>query len=85
MRKMLNEGNQMHNFIPCLRTIVIPFYYGSGSGSGTVFNYDSGSNFLARYGSGSASQKVKVPTVKVPVHKNAGKKAIFKTPLTPKG
>jgi hypothetical protein len=37
---------------------VIPFYYGSGSGS----------DFLARYGSGtgSASQKVTVPTVPVP-------------------
>jgi hypothetical protein len=43
---------------------VIPFYYGSG----TVINYRSGSDFLARYGSGSgsASQKVTVPTVPVP-------------------
>ncbi len=40
-----------------------PFYYGSGSGSGTVINYGSGFDFLARYGSGSASQKVTVPTV----------------------
>jgi hypothetical protein len=31
--KMLNEGNQTHNFI-------------SGSGSGTVINYGSGSDFL---------------------------------------
>ncbi len=52
---------------------MIPFYYGSGSGSGTVINYgsDSGSDFLARYGSSSgssyASQKVTVPTVPVPV------------------
>ncbi len=38
-----------------VRTLVIPFYYGSGSG--TVLNY----------GSGSASQKVTVPTVPVPV------------------
>ncbi len=39
------------------------FYYcsGSSSGSGTVFNYGSGSDFLARYGSGSASKKVTVP------------------------
>ncbi len=48
-----------------VRTLVIPFY----DGSGTVINY--GSNFLARYGSnsgsGSASQKVTVPTVPVPV------------------
>ncbi len=46
---------------------MIPFYYGfgSGSGSGTVINY--GSDFLAHYGSGSASQKVTVPTVPVSV------------------
>jgi hypothetical protein len=45
-------------------------YYSSGSGScsGTLINYGSGSDFLARYGfgSGSASQKVSVPTVPVP-------------------
>jgi hypothetical protein len=39
---MLNEGNQIHNFI-------------SSSGSGTVINYDSGSDFLTSYGSGSGS------------------------------
>ena len=39
-----------------VRTFVIPFYYGSGSGS----------HFLACHGSGSASQKVTVPTVPVP-------------------
>jgi hypothetical protein len=56
-----------------VRTFVIPFFYGSGScsGSGTVINYGSGSDFLARYGSGSGSgsirQKVTVPTVPVPV------------------
>ncbi len=44
---------------------MIPFYYGSGSSSGTEINYGSGSDFLARYGSGSASQKVTVPTVPV--------------------
>ncbi len=51
----------------------------NGSSSGTVINYGSGSDFLARYdsgsgdflarydsGSGSASQKVTVPTVPVP-------------------
>jgi hypothetical protein len=44
------------------------FYDGSGSNSGTVINYgsSSGSDFLARYGSGSASKKVTVPTVPVP-------------------
>jgi hypothetical protein len=55
---MLNEGNQIHNFI-------------SSSGSGTVINYGScsGSNFLTSYGSGSGStwQKVTVPRVSVPV------------------
>ncbi len=57
---MLNEGNQILNFM-------------SSSGSGTVINYGSGSgsDFLTSYGSGygssSASQKVTVPTVPVPV------------------
>ena len=58
MKKMFNEGNQIHNFM-------------SSSGSGTVINYGSGSNFLTSYGSGygsgSTSQKVTVPTVPVPV------------------
>ncbi len=53
MKKMLNEGNQIHNVI-------------SSSGSGTVTG--SGSDFLTSYGSGSGftSQKVTVPTVPVP-------------------
>jgi hypothetical protein len=43
MKKMFNEGNQIHNFI-------------SSSGSGTVINYGSGSDFLTSYGSyGSGS------------------------------
>jgi hypothetical protein len=42
---MLNEGNQIHNFI-------------FSSGSRTVNNYGSGSDFLTSYGPGSASQKV---------------------------
>ncbi len=58
MKKMFDEGNQIHNFI-------------SSSGSGTVINYGSGSDFLTSYGSGygsgSTSQKVTVPTVPVPV------------------
>ena len=58
MNKMFNERNQIHNFI-------------SSSGSGTVINYGSGSDFLTSYGSGygsgSTSQKVTVPTVPVPV------------------
>jgi hypothetical protein len=55
MKKMINEGNQIHNFI-------------SSSGSGTGVNYGSGSDFLTSYGSGSTSQKVTgtVPTVPVP-------------------
>jgi hypothetical protein len=54
MKKMLNKGNQIHNFI-------------SSSGSGTVINYGFGSNFLLSYGSGSGStsQKFTVPTVLV--------------------
>ncbi len=56
MKKMFNEGNQIHNFM-------------SSSGSGTVINYGfgSGSDFLTSYGSGSTSQKVTVP-VPVPQH-----------------
>ncbi len=44
MKKMFNEGNQIHNFM-------------SSSGSGTVINYgsDSGSDFLTSYGSGYGS------------------------------
>ncbi len=37
---MFNEGNQIHKLI-------------SSSGSGTVINYGSGSDFLTSYGSGS--------------------------------
>ena len=49
---MLNEGNQIRNFI-------------SSSGSGTIINYGSGCDFLTSYGSssGSTRQKVTVPTV----------------------
>jgi hypothetical protein len=58
MKKLFNEGNQIHNFM-------------SSSGSGIVINYGSGSgsDFLTSYGSGSSSpsQKVTVPTVPVPV------------------
>ncbi len=58
MEKMLNEGNQINNFM-------------SSFGSGTVINYGSGSDFLTSYGSGygsgSTSQKVTVPTVQVSV------------------
>jgi hypothetical protein len=49
---MLNEGKQIYNFI-------------YSSGSGTVNNYGSGSDFLTN--SGSTSQNVTVPTVPVPV------------------
>jgi hypothetical protein len=58
MKKIFNGKNQIHNFM-------------SSSGSGTVINYGSGSDFLPRYGSGygsgSTSQKVTVPKVPVPV------------------
>jgi hypothetical protein len=50
---MVNDGNQIHNFV-------------SRSGSGTVIYYGSGSDFLTSYGSGSTSQKVMVPKVPVP-------------------
>jgi hypothetical protein len=52
---MLNEKNQIQNFILCLlRIYVIPFYYGSGSR--TVINYGSGSAKFRNYGSyGSGS------------------------------
>ncbi len=48
-KKMLNEGNQTHNFI-------------SSFGSGTVINYGSGSgsDFLTSYGSGSGSTRQKL-------------------------
>jgi hypothetical protein len=52
MKKMFNKGNQIPNFM-------------SSSGSGTVINYGSGSDFLTSSGSGSTSQKVTVP---VPQH-----------------
>ncbi len=42
MKKMLKEGNKIHKFI-------------SSSGSGTVINYGSGSDFLTSYGSSSGS------------------------------
>ncbi len=54
MKILLNEDNQIHNFI-------------SSSGSGTVISYGSGSDSLTSYGSGSTSQKVTVPTVPVQV------------------
>ncbi len=54
MKKMFIEGNQIHNFM-------------SSSGSGTVINYGSGSDFLTSYGSGSSSTSQKVP---VPVPQN---------------
>ncbi len=77
-KKILNGGNQIHNFISSSGSgTVINYGSGSdfltsyGSGSGTVINYGSGSDFLTSYGSGSGSgstrQKVTVPTVLVPV------------------
>ncbi len=54
MQNMLNEGNQIHNFV-------------SSSGSGSVIYYSSSFDFLTSYGSGSTSQKITVPTVPVMV------------------
>jgi hypothetical protein len=66
MKKIFNEGNQIHNFMSSSDSGTVIIY---GSGSGTVINYGSGSDFLTSYGSGygSTSQKVTVPTVPVPV------------------
>jgi hypothetical protein len=62
MKKMLNEGNQIHNFMSSSGSgTVINYGSGSGSGSGFLTSYGSG------YGSGSTSQKLTVPTVPVPV------------------
>jgi hypothetical protein len=47
MKKILNVGNQIHNFK-------------SSSGSGTVINYGSGSDFFTNYGSGSGSTTLTV-------------------------
>ncbi len=68
--KMFNEGNQIYNFM-------------SSSGSGTVINYGSGSDFLLsyRYGSGSTSQKVTVPTVPVPVPQRWSKEMVTNKPI----
>ena len=67
MKKMFNEGNQIHNFM-------------SSSGSGTVINYGSGSgsDFFTSYGSGSGStsEKVMVP-VPVPQHCSLGLTPVY--------
>ncbi len=46
----------------------IKFIILSSFGSVTVINYGSDSDILPSYGSGSASQKVTIPTVPVPQH-----------------
>ncbi len=70
MKKKLNEGNQIHNFI-------------SSSGSGTVINCGSGSDFLTSSGSGSTSQNVTVPTVPVPRRCCMGKNIYLSPSLLP--
>ncbi len=60
MKKMFNEGNQIHNFMSSSGSVTV-INYGSGSGSDFLPSYGSG------YGSSSTSQKVTVPTVPVPV------------------
>jgi hypothetical protein len=67
----VKEIKYVHNFI-------------SSSGSGTVNNYGSGSDFLTSSGSGSISQKVTVPTVPVPVPQRClkrGKLLLLTPPL----
>jgi hypothetical protein len=54
MKKMLNEGNQINNLI-------------SSSGSGTVINYGSGSDFFRSYGSGSGSGSTTLTVTNVQV------------------
>jgi hypothetical protein len=75
MKKILNENNQIHNFIAISGsgTVII---YSSGSGSDFLTSYGSGSgsDFLTSYGSGSTSQKVTVPTFPVPVPQHWGVK-----------
>jgi hypothetical protein len=71
MKNFLNEGNQIHNFI-------------SSSGSGTVINYGSGSDFLTKYGSGSGStgQKLRFLRFRFRFHNtvyNSAKKAAQKS------
>ncbi len=60
MKKLFNEGNQIHNFMSSFGSGSV-INYGSGSGSDFLTSYSSGS------GSGSKSQKLTVPTVPVPV------------------
>ncbi len=68
--KIVNEGNQIHNFISSSSQMKVIKYTISSSGSGTVYNNGSGSDFLTSYGSGfgsgSTSQKVTIPMVPVP-------------------
>ena len=54
MKKVFNEGNQIHIFM-------------SSSGSGTVINYGSGSDFFTSFGTGSGSTRQKVTALTVPV------------------
>jgi hypothetical protein len=67
MRKILNEGNK-YTILYCVcenfsDSIILRFRIRFRNRN----KLRSGSDFLARYGSGSASQKVTVPTVPVPV------------------
>jgi hypothetical protein len=60
---MLNEENQIQiSYCVFVRTLVIQFYYSSG----TITNYSSGLDFYASYSFRSTRQKVKVPKVTVP-------------------
>ncbi len=70
MKKILNEGNQIHNFI-------------SSSGSGTVTNYGSGSDFWLfnklRFRFPNGSQEVTIPTVPVPQRWNVNQYLVLIT------
>jgi hypothetical protein len=74
---MLNEGNQIHNFM-------------SSSGSGSVIKYGTGSDFLTSYssgsGSGSKSQKLRFLRFRFRLRfwfQNTARKASYEPLLTP--
>jgi hypothetical protein len=51
--KFIEMGTKKILYTMSVRTFVIPFYYGSGSG--TVINYGSRSSTAISYGSGSGT------------------------------
>jgi hypothetical protein len=78
--KILNEGNQIHNFFPVsVGTFVIPFYYSSGSG--TEINNGSGSANARKYITVPVPLRQKVPVSMFPVRKTGGKPSYICTRL----